>query len=156
MSDLDTFLVTSEAEVKMKRLQAAEEQQRQTEEKNRLITAARNEWPKLLPMMSVLTKDKTFEELAFSVYQECGLLLGETSVVLSSGDLLGEGAVYKAVFKTKHNGQTTEVRISPCLEGSNLKWKARVLRDQGNLSTDELADLIIRKLVNVYREGQGF
>jgi len=55
---------------------------------------------------------------------------------------------------TTSSGRPNDTKLTPCLDGKGLRWQMYGLSTEQKLTTDELADSLVKQLVNAYKTSQ--
>jgi hypothetical protein len=151
MAEFSEFLKKTEAELTSARESAKTKEQVKAAAAARLLNWTNKAWKELFSTMKALSSGSELDGRVFASAPTGGsILLGETSVTL-----LIKSGEYKAIFRTgMQETRNTDVLLTPLDEEGNLGWRALGSGRSDLLSTEQLAETLLLKLVTVYKENQ--
>jgi hypothetical protein len=154
MSNFDDFLKRTEDELKMAREAAKTNAETEAQYNSRLAAALKIGWEQLFKDMNDFCAGKEFDGKKFFPQGTASMMLGSANVSLLTDRSRREVLpIYKAIYKTTYqNIHSEDVILDPDLDGSDLRWK--VSASKPAVSTEQLAEVLIWRLVEVYKDGQ--
>lgn len=154
MSDFDDFLKKTDDEITKAKAAAKAKDDAEQDKRSKVQALVKVEWPTLMPTMRSITAGKKLGNQGFFEYGGNGMMLGGSVVSLAEGRKEHtHDHHYTAKFRaSEYVSQETEVSLTPNLVGDKLQWTANGIK--GQLSTEQLADELVMKLVAVYKSTQ--
>jgi hypothetical protein len=154
VSDLDEFLKKTDDEITKAKAAAKAKDDAEQDKRSKVLALVKAEWPTLMPTMRSITAGKKLGNQGFFEYGGNGMMLGGSVVSLVEGRKENERDYhYVAKFRaSEFVSQETDVSLTPDLVGDKLQWTANGIK--GQLSTEQLANELVIKLVKVYKSTQ--
>jgi hypothetical protein len=111
----------------------------------------RQEWAQLPFVMMRLTASRMSWDQKRLYWRDRDVQLGDIELTLARGRAEDRAPTHAATYR--HGDLRREFAIHPSLEDNGVRWTAPGISDTANLSTEQLAEKLLGKLVTFYTHG---
>lgn len=153
MADLKDFFRNTEIEIDTDRKTQEAQQQKEKQAAFLLKSLLETEWKQVAGIMKSETVDEIFDGKRFFWNSECtSVTLGEATLTLRAVRKPYEHLTYTSTLGII-SGRPAETILTPCLVGETLGWQIYGATGK-KLTTEELAETLVKQLVNLYKIAQ--
>jgi hypothetical protein len=150
MADLKEFFRKTEIEIDTVRKTQEVEQQDEKQAAIVLKSLLEDEWKQVAGIIKSITVDETLDGKKFFWTGENTIMLGEATLTLKAIRRPYEQQLTYTSALGVTSGKPNETNLMPSLVEKSLRWQLHAAAGK-KYTTEELADNLVRQLVNFYK-----